>query len=126
LREERRLRVFENRVLRRIFGSKRDEVTGEWRKPHNEELDVLYPSSSIVRAINSRIMRWAGHVARMGRRVTYAGFCWGNLRVKDHLEDPGVDGRIILIWIFRKWDVGEWTGSSWLKVGTGGADVCMR
>jgi hypothetical protein len=65
LREERRLRVFENRVLRRICGPKRDEVTGEWRKFH-EELHDLYCSSTIVRVIKSRRMRWAGHVVRMG------------------------------------------------------------
>jgi hypothetical protein len=64
LREERRLRLFENR---RVFGPKRDEVTGEWRKPHNEELHDLYSSPSIVRVIKSRIMGWAGHVARLGR-----------------------------------------------------------
>jgi len=58
--------VFENRVLRRIFGSKRDEGTGEWRKLHNEELNNLYSSPNIVRVIKSRRMRWAGHVARMG------------------------------------------------------------
>jgi hypothetical protein len=60
--------VFENRVLRRIFGPKRDEVTGEWRKLHNEELNNLYYSPNIVRVIKSRRMRWAGHVARMGER----------------------------------------------------------
>jgi len=65
LREERRLRVFENRVPTRIFVPKRDEVTGEWRKLHNEELNNLYPSRNIVEVIKSR-MRWAGHVARMG------------------------------------------------------------
>jgi len=53
----------------------------------------------------------------------YTEFCWGNLRVRDHLEDPGVDGRIILRWIFRKWDVGLWTGSSWLRKGTGGGHL---
>ena len=66
LREERRLRVFENRVLRRVFGPKRDEVTGEWRKLHNEELSDLYSLPDIVRVVKSRRMRWAGHVARMG------------------------------------------------------------
>jgi hypothetical protein len=66
LREERRLRVFENRVLRRVFGPKRDEVTGEWIKLHNEELHDLYSSPNIVRVIKSRRMIWAGHIARMG------------------------------------------------------------
>jgi hypothetical protein len=60
------LRVFQNRVLRRIFGPKRDEVTGGWRKLHNEDLHGLYPSASIVRVIKARRMRWAGYVARMG------------------------------------------------------------
>jgi hypothetical protein len=64
--EEHRLRVFENRVLRRIFGPKEDEVTGEWRKLHNEELHNLYLSPDIIRQVKSRRMRWAGHVARMG------------------------------------------------------------
>jgi hypothetical protein len=66
LREEHRLRVFENRMLRRIFRPKRDKVTGGWRKLHNEELHGLYSSPSIVRVIKARRMRWAGHVARMG------------------------------------------------------------
>ena len=64
--EERKLRVLENMVLRRIFGSRRDEVTGEWMRLHNEELNDLYCSPDIVRVITSRRMRWAGHVARMG------------------------------------------------------------
>ncbi|KAJ4428685.1 hypothetical protein ANN_25678 [Periplaneta americana] len=66
LREEHRLRVFENKVLRKIFGAKRDEVTGEWRKLHNTELHALYSSPDIIRSIKSRRLRWAGHVARMG------------------------------------------------------------
>jgi hypothetical protein len=68
LREDCRLRVFENKVLRRIFGPKRDEVTGEWRRLHNKELYALYSSPSIIRVVKSRRLRWAGHVARMGER----------------------------------------------------------
>jgi hypothetical protein len=68
LREEHRLRVFENRVLRRIFGPKRDEVTGEWRRLHNEELNDLYSSPNIVRVIKSRRMGWVRHAAGMGKR----------------------------------------------------------
>ena len=66
LREERKLRVFENMVLRRIFGPRRDEVTGEWRRLHNGKLNDLYSSPNIVRVIKSRRMRWVGHVACMG------------------------------------------------------------
>jgi hypothetical protein len=68
LQEEHRLRVFENRVLRKIFGPKRNEVVGGWRKLHNEELHNLYCSPSIIRIIKSRRMRWAGHVACMGEK----------------------------------------------------------
>ena len=72
-REERKLRVFENMVLRRIFGPTRDEVTGEWRRLHNEELNGLYFSPNIVRGIKSRRTRWAGHVARIGEERGYIG-----------------------------------------------------
>jgi hypothetical protein len=68
LREEHRLRVFENRMLRRIFGPKRDEVTGGWRKLHNEELHNLYSSPSIIRMIKSRVMKWARHVERIRKK----------------------------------------------------------
>jgi hypothetical protein len=68
LREECRLRVFDNRVLRRIFGPKRDEVTKDWRRPHNKELYALYSSLNIIRVMKSRRLRWAGNVARMGER----------------------------------------------------------
>jgi len=105
-------------VLRRIFGPKRDEVTREWRKIHNEELNDPYCSPKIDRVIKSRRMRWAGHVARMGRGEMYTGFWWGNLRESDHLEDKGVDGRIILRWTFSKWALGVWTGLIWLRIGT--------
>ena len=94
-------------MLRRIFGSRRDEVKGEWRKLHIEELKDMYCSPNIVWVIKSRRIRWAGNVPHMGRREVYTGFWWGNLRGKDNLEDPSVDGRIILRWIFRMWDVGH-------------------
>jgi hypothetical protein len=97
--------VFKSRVLRRIFRPKRDEVRVEWRKVHNEELRDLFCSASIVQVIKWRRIRWVGHTARVGeRRGVYKGFV-GNVRERDHLGDPGVDGRIILIWIFRKLNV---------------------
>ena len=79
LREERKLRVFENMVLR-IFGPRRHEVTGEWRRLHNEELNDLYCSPNIVWVIKSRRMRWVGHVARIGDERGRIGSCWGNRR----------------------------------------------
>jgi len=100
LREERRLRVFENRVLKRIFGPKRDEATGEWRKLNNEELNVLY-ASNIVWVIKSRRLRWVGHVVLVGGGEVSTGFWWGNLGERNHWGDPGIDRRIILKWIFR-------------------------
>jgi hypothetical protein len=96
LTEEHRLRVFENRALRRIFGPKRDEVTGEWRKLLNEELRHLHSSSSIIRIIKSRRMRWAGHVARMGRIGTLKDYWWESQKERDHYEDQNVNGWIIL------------------------------
>jgi hypothetical protein len=79
LGKEHRLRVFENMVLRRVFEPKRDEVTGEWTKLHNEELRDLYSSPSIIRIIKSRRMRWAGHVAQRGRR-TLVAYWWESQR----------------------------------------------
>jgi hypothetical protein len=111
LREEFRMRVFENRVLRRIFELERDEVTGEWRRLHNEELYALYFSPDIILVIKSRRMRWTGHVAHMGRVDVRTGFWGANLRERDYLEDPGLDRRLILKWIFEKWDEEAWTGS---------------
>jgi len=112
MRGECRLRLFENRVLRRIFG---------WggRKLHNEELNDLYSSPSIVRVIKIETNEMGRACSMYGGEV-YTGFWWGNLRDRDHLGDPAIDGRIILRWIFRKWDVGVWTGLSWLRIGTGG------
>jgi hypothetical protein len=107
LRKVRRLRIFENRVLRRVFGPKSDEVTGEWRKLHNEELNDLYSLPNIVRVVKSRRMRWTGHVARMGEERGCTGCWWENLRGRGHWGDPDVDGRIILRLIFRKFE-GFW------------------
>jgi len=87
LREERKLRVFENMVLWRIFGPRRDEVTGEWRRLHNEEPNDLYSSPNIVRVIKSRKMRWVGHVARIGEEWGCIGSWWGNRREEDQWGD---------------------------------------
>jgi hypothetical protein len=88
LREVYRLRIFENRVLRRIFGPKRDKVIGGWRKLHNEELHSLYSSPSIVRVIKARRMRWAGHVARMGEVRGAYNILVGRLEVWRPLGRP--------------------------------------
>jgi len=122
LREERRLRVFENRVLRRIFGLERDEVTGKWRKLHNEELNDLY-SPNIVRVIILRGMRWAGSVARM----VESGGVYRVLMGKTEGERPLARPR-------RRWEdsinmdlqkVG-WGGMDWIdvaQIGTGGGHL---
>jgi len=94
LRGERRLSVCENRVLRRIFGPKRDEMRGKWRKLHNEELNDLYCSPNIVRVIKSRVMRWARHVARMGERRGAYRVLVGKPEGKRPLRRPR-----------RRWDV---------------------
>jgi hypothetical protein len=88
-------------MLRKIFGPQRDEVTEEWRRLYKKELYDLYFSPNIIS------MRCSGSVAHMGRREVRTGFWWGNLRERDHLENFGVDGSIILIWIFRKWNGGH-------------------
>jgi len=88
LREERKLRVFENMVLRRIFGPRRDEVTGEWRRLYNEELNDLCSLLYIVRVIKSRRMRWGGHVARMGVEKGMYRVLVGKPEVKRPLRRP--------------------------------------
>jgi len=88
LREEWKLRVFENMVLRRIFGPRTDEVTGEWRRLHNEDLNDLYSSPNIMRVIKSRRMRWAGHVARMGEKRGVYSFLVGKPEGKRPLGRP--------------------------------------
>jgi hypothetical protein len=92
LREENRLRVFENRVLRGIFGRRRDEVTGKWRKMHNGDLHNLCSFPNITRQIKSKRMRWAGHVAcrREDRKCTWFG--WERSKERDHSKDRGVNG----------------------------------
>ena len=95
LTEAHRLRVFENRVLRCIFGPKRNEVTGEWGKLHNEELNGLYCSPNIIRMIKSTKIRWAVHVARMGEGRGVYTVLVRKTAGKNHLENPDVDGRII-------------------------------
>jgi hypothetical protein len=114
------MKEFENRVLRGIFGTKRDEITAKWRKLHNEELSDLYSLPKIVLMIKFKRMIWAGHAACMGER---SGACrvfgGGYLRKRDHLKDPVVNGWIILKLIFKKWDVGAGNGSGWLMIRTG-------
>ena len=96
-----------------------DKVIAEWRKLHNEEFNDVYSSPNIVRMIHLRRMKWARHVVHMGESRGVYGVWWGNRRKRDHFGDPGVDGRIILRWIFRKWVVGIWTGSCCLRTETG-------
>ena len=113
LRKEPRLRIFENKMLRRIFGAKRDEVTGEWRKLHNEELNDLYCLPNNFRLIKSRRMRWAGLVAHMEERRDVYRVLVGKPEGNRPLVEPDVDGRVILSWIFREWDGGhgmDWSG----------------
>jgi hypothetical protein len=118
LREEHSLRVFENRVLRRTFGPKRDEVMGEWRKLHNKELHNLYSSPDIIRQVKSRRMRWVGHIARVGEECT--GCWWESPKEIDHLEDQSIGGKMGSEWILGRLAWGVWIGFDWLWTGTDG------
>jgi hypothetical protein len=120
LREEHRLRVFDNRVLRRVFGPKRDEVTGEWRKLHNEELHNLYSSPDIITQIKSRRMRWAGHVARMGEKRKLYKVLVGKPEGKRPLGRQGVGGTMGSEWILGRLALGVWIGFDCHRTGTGG------
>jgi hypothetical protein len=113
LREEQGLRVFGNRVLRGIFGPKRDEVTGEWRKLHSGELHNLYSSPDFIRQMKSRRMRWAGHVTRMGAGRNVYRVLVGKPEGKRSLEDQGVDGRM-----GSKWTLGRLAGGGveWIQL----------
>jgi hypothetical protein len=95
-------------VLRRIFGPKRDEVTGKWRRLHNKELHSLYSSPDIIRVIKSRRLRWAGNAARMAKGKMHTRFSVENLRERNHLKNACVDGRILNL-ISEKWNGGmDW------------------
>jgi hypothetical protein len=121
LRKERRLRLFENGVLRRIVWTNRDEVTGECRKLHNEELNALYCSPNIVRVIKSRRLRWVGNVAGMGViRVVFRALVG---KPEGRLVRPRRRWQDNIKIIFRKWDVRAQTGSIWLRIGKVGGHL---
>jgi hypothetical protein len=96
------MRVSENRVLRRIFGPKGEEVAGGWRRLHNEELHDLYASPNVIRVIKSMRVSWAGHVARMGAKINTQKFGSVDLIGKEYSEDIGVDDKLLLEWILGK------------------------
>jgi hypothetical protein len=104
---------------RRIFGPKGEDITDEWIKLYNEMLNDLYCPPNIVWVIKSIIMRWAVHVACMGRGEIHTGFWRVNLREGTTCKTQEADRRIILRRIIRKWDLGVWTGLIWLRIGTG-------
>ena len=118
-----RLRVFENSVLKRIFGPKRDKVTREWRKLHNEELNDLYSSSSIVQVIKSRRLKWARHVVCMGKKRGLYRVLVGKLEGKRPLGRPRHRWEDNIKMHLQEVGYGLWTGSSWLRIGTGGGHL---
>jgi len=124
LREECRLRVFENRMLRRIFGPKRDEVKGEWRKLHNEELNDLYSSPNIISVIKTRRIRWVGHALCMGESRVVYGVLVGKPQGKKPLGRPRhrweVNIKIDLQGVkceYMGWISGAWEGDRWQSLG---------
>jgi hypothetical protein len=115
--------VFENRVLRRIFGPKGDEVTGEWRKMHNEELHNLYSSPDIIRQVKSRRIRWAGHVACMGEKRKLYDVSVGKPEGKRPLGRPRRKWEDRVRINLRETGLGVWIGFDWLRTGTGGGPL---
>jgi hypothetical protein len=112
--------VFENRVLRGIFGSKRDGVTGEWRRLHNEELNDMYSSPNIIWVIKSRKMRWTGHVARMGEGRGAYRILVGRPEGRRPLGRPRRRCENNIKMDLQEVGWGTWTGLIWLRIGTGG------
>jgi hypothetical protein len=112
--------VFKNGVLRRTFGPKRDEATGEWRRLHNEELNDLCSSLNIIRVIKSRRMRWAGHVARMGEKRDAYRILVGRPEGRRPLGRPRRRWEDEIKMNLEEVGWGSWTGFSWLRIGTGG------
>jgi hypothetical protein len=110
-------------VLRKIFGPKRIEVIRGWRKLHNEELHYLYCLPSIIRITKSRRMRWAGHVARMGKKRNAYSILVGKPEGKRPLGNLDVRGRIILEGILQRYDGVVWTGLIWLRIATSGGSL---
>jgi hypothetical protein len=125
-RKEHRLRVSENRVLRRIFGLQREEVAGGWRRLHNEEIHYLYASPHIIMVMKSRRMRWKGHVAWTGDMRNVYNILVGKLKETDHSENLSVDRRP-LQWLLRKSGGRLWSGCMWFRKGInigGGGGSC--
>jgi hypothetical protein len=126
LREEHRPREFENRVLRRIFGSKRGEVMGEWRKMRSGELHNLYSSPDIIRQMKSRRVRWAGHVACVGEGRNMYRVLMGMPEGKRPLERPRHRWEDVIKMDLRETGWGVWSGFTWLRIGIIGGLLQMR
>jgi hypothetical protein len=126
LREGHRLKAFENRVLKRIFGPKREEVIGGSRKMHNEQLHNLYCSQNLIIMIKSSRMRWVWHVACTGIKGMHTGFWWESQTEGDHSEDLDACERITFRLILEKQDGVVRTGVIWLRIGTSGGLLLRR